>query len=105
MYEEGIFYTDKDEEQMLEKNKNPIKQNFIEIQDHIMELKCMVDILLMAIDNEFNPPNLQNIEIYLSVLKEQIILHRQKLEVFFNSLAIPDEKGKLISLAYVKFKD
>lgn len=110
MDDEEKYLTDKLEEKQkeleeLEKEKNPIRQKFRKIKEQCVDMKCLITMLLTALDNDFNIPKIEEIIDYLEILKNHLNNHDKSLDEFFEQLQLPEGKAKLISLSYHKFRD
>lgn len=110
MCDEGEFITDKEEEKQKEleeqaRENSPIRKKFREIKNSVGDMECLIDMLLTALDNDFNVPKTEEVVSYLEILKKHLSNHNLMLDEFLNQLQLPDEKAKLISLSYVKFKN
>ena len=102
--------TDKYEEEQqelekLEKENNPIRRKFKEIKNECDNMECLINMLLTALDNDFNTPNLPEIIEYIKILKIFLNNHEKSLDEFLEQIKLPNEKAKLISLSYSKFRD
>lgn len=102
--------TDKYEEKRqelenLEKENNPIRRKLKKIKKECDSMECLINMLLTALDNDFNIPEPQEITEYLKILKNHLNEHANSLDEFFEQIKLPDEKAKLISLSYSKFRD
>ena len=110
MCDEGEFITDKEEEKQKEleeqaRENTPIRKKFREIKNSVSDMKCLIGMLLTAIDNDFNVPKTEEVVSYLEILKKYLDNHNLMLDEFLNELQLPDENAKLLRLSYVKFKD
>lgn len=108
--DEEEIKTDKYEEKQqelenIEKENNPIRRKFKEIKVECDNMECLINMLLTALDNDFNIPEPQEITEYLEILKNHLIKHTNSLDEFFEQIKLPNEKAKLISLSYSKFRD
>lgn len=102
-----IYVTDKEEERQIEfeKEHNPIWKNFRKLKNDNDEIECMLGMLLTALDNEFNLPEITEITDYLFILQDRIKNHSKLLDDFFKLLKTPESKGNLVSLTKIRFKD
>lgn len=98
---ETIYYDDESKDKQI----NPIKEKFEKIKYDISELDCMLEILLTALDNEFEQPTIKNMETYLFLFKNLLQEHRINLDKFYKDLSIPDKSANVLSLKYIKFSD
>lgn len=110
MHGDEKHLTDKAEENQkelkeLEKENNPIRQQFREIKEQCEGMNCLITMLLTALDNDFNIPKTTEIIDYLEILKNHLKRHDKSLDEFFEQLQLPESKAKLISLSYHKFRD
>ena len=86
-----------------EQIKNPIKKNFHEIYENFLETESLINMLLTALDNEFEPPEMKDIQNYASVIKKHIVKHGIMLDEFLKIFSLPDEQAKLTVLRTYKF--
>ena len=110
MCDDEEFITDKEEEKQKEleeqkKENSPIRKKFKEIKNSVDDMECMIDMLLTALDNDFNVPKTEEVVSYLEILKKHLENHDLMLDEFFNELKLPDGNAKLLRLSYVKFRD
>mgnify|MGYP007087076286 CR=1 FL=1 len=94
-----------DNEELQKTEKNPIKLKFKNVKESSKDLDCLICILQKALDNDFNTPEIVEIINYTYLMQEQLKKHNKLLDEFYNLLSLPDNKAKLISLSYTKFKD
>ena len=83
--------------------KNPIKEKFHEIYENFLETESLINMLLTALDNEFGPPAMKDIQNYASVIKKHVEKHGIMLDEFMKKLSCPEGQTKLTVLRTYKF--
>lgn len=101
--ENEIVLIDREEE--LEKETNPIRLKFEKVKQSCNKVQCLINMMLTALNNEFDETEIDDIIDYTCLIIEQLENHKKELDKFFNDLEIPQSKTKLIGLSYHKFKD
>lgn len=100
--EDGIVVTDREEE--IAKENNPILKKYNETVDDNDDNICLVEVLLTALDNEFDKLHEDTIIRYLFILKKHLKNHNKSLEELIREINLPDN-SKLIHIAFTKFRD
>ena len=86
-----------------EKEPNQIKSNFNQIEDNIKNIESLINMLCIALDNDFAPPEIIEIQNYICIIQQQIETHKKLLKTFINTLSLPDNKAELILLRTTVF--
>ena len=68
-------------------------------------MECLIDMLLTALDNDFNVPKTEEVVSYVEILKKHLENHYILLDEFLNQLNTPDKNTKLLKLSCVKNRD
>lgn len=61
-------------------------------------------MLFVALDNDFEPPEISEIVDYLFIIKDFINNHKKLLDCFIHELNLPDGKAKLLLLRSDNFE-
>ncbi len=94
----------KTDNEELEKENNPIRQEFNKVKHSLTKVNCLINMLFTALNNEFDTIETDDIINYITLISEHLEEHEKILNKFFNKLNIPDKPAKLIGLRYDKFK-
>ena len=85
------------------KEKNQIKEKFNAIESNINDIENLTNILFAAIDNDFAPPGINEIQNYICIIQQYIEKHKTLLKSFIKCLSLPDNKADLILLRKTVF--
>lgn len=77
---------------------NPFKEKFQNIKNNINSIDTLVNMLLIALDNEFEHPENADIYDYIFIIKDYLNDHKKLLDDFIRELNLPDGKAKLMLL-------
>lgn len=83
---------------------NQFKEKFEEIKENINKIETLVNMLFVALDNDFEPPEISEIVDYLFIIKDFINNHKKLLDCFIHELNLPDGKAKLLLLRSDNFE-
>lgn len=86
-----------------EKEENQFKQKFDRIKNNLNNIESLINMLLVALDNDFEPPQISDIVDYIFIIKDYLKEQKQLLNDFINELNLPDGKAKLLLLRTIHF--
>ena len=93
MCDDEIYITDKEEEKQKEleeqeRENSPVRKKFREIKNSVSDMECLIDMLLTALDNDFNVPETQEVVSYVEILKKHLKNHDLMLDEFLDQLKL-----------------
>ncbi len=90
----------------MHEEENPFKEKFQEIKSNLNDITCLLNMLIIAINNDFDAEEikLENISDYAYIMKSYIDKQANLLEEFLKQLDLPDGKTKLLLLRHDVFK-
>ncbi len=83
---------------------NLLEKKFNNIEENIDKIETMINILLVALDNDFNTPQIPDIIDYIVIIKNHLAEHKKLLKNFIQELNLPDGKAKLLLLRTINFE-
>ena len=83
---------------------NLLEKKFNNIEENIDKIETMINILLVALDNDFNTPQIPDIIDYIVIIKNHLAEHKKLLKNFIQELNLPDGKAKLLLLRAINFE-
>ena len=89
----------------MEKENSIFRQKFQKIKNNLSNLESLINMLLSALDNEFNPPDIDEIYNYIFILKNHVEEQYKLLDEFMKDLKLPDEKAQLTIWQLTNFKN
>lgn len=87
-----------------EQFKNQIKEKFHEIYENFLETESLLNMFLTALYNEFEPPEMKDIQNYASVIKKHVEKYGIMLDELMKKLSLPEEQTKLTVLRTYNFE-
>ncbi len=88
---------------MTNEEENQFKQKFDRIKNNLNNIESLINMLLVALDNDFEPPQISDIVDYIFIIKDYLKEQKQLLNDFINELNLPDGKAKLLLLRTIHF--
>ena len=88
---------------MTNEEENQFKQKFDRIKNNLNNIESLINMLLVALDNDFEPPQISDIVDYIFIIKDYLKEQKQLLKDFINELNLPDGKAKLLLLRTIHF--
>ena len=88
---------------MTDEEENQFKQKFDRIKNNLNNIESLINMLLVALDNDFEPPQISDIVDYIFIIKDYLKEQKQLLNDFINELNLPDGKAKLLLLRTIHF--
>ncbi len=89
---------------MTNEEENQFKQKFESIKENINNIESLINMLLVALDNDFEPPKIADVIDYIFIIKDYLKEHKELLNNFINELNLPDGKAKLLLLRTTNFE-
>ena len=88
---------------MVNEEANPFKEKFQKIKDNANNIASLINMLLIALDNDFNTPQNSDVIDYLFIIQDYLEEHQKLLDDFLRELNLPDGKAKLMLLRTIHF--
>ena len=88
---------------MTNEEEYQFKQKFDRIKNNLNNIESLINMLLVALDNDFEPPQISDIVDYIFIIKDYLKEQKQLLNDFINELNLPDGKAKLLLLRTIHF--
>lgn len=79
----------------MQTKTNIYKLQLNKIKNNLNDLESLIDMLLPALDNEFNPPKREELLSYILVIKNYINNHNKLLDKFLIDFNLPETKTEL----------
>lgn len=77
---------------------NVIEKSFENITGNIDEIETLINMLLIALDNDFDTPKIPDVIDYILIIKNYLIEHKKLLKKLMQQLETPNGKAKLLLL-------
>lgn len=77
---------------------NVIEKSFENITGNIDEIETLINMLLIALDNDFDTPKIPDVIDYILIIKNYLIEHKKLFKKLMQQLGTPNGKAKLLLL-------